>query len=105
MDELDVSSFEESSNESDICSLGSDDLDRSEPSAEVYHDSTSCDGQGDLVERTSLGKEQAGSGDDPSDLESDEEVSKIMQVSLTKAIMLLFLVPRPHAFAWQFPDV
>ena len=78
--EIDVSSFEESSNGSDISSLGSesDDLD---PSAELYHDSTaSFDGQGGLqvadTERTNLSEEQIKSNDDVSELESDDEVNK-----------------------------
>ena len=55
VDEIGVSSFEESSNGSDISSLGSDfdDLDRSEP---LYHSDLPFDGQGDS-ERTNLSEE------------------------------------------------
>ena len=85
MDEIDVSSFEESSNGSDVSSLGSefDDLDCSEPSAEpLYHDSLPFDGgQGDS-ERTNLSEEQVESSDDLSDLESDYDVSKTTKVLL-----------------------
>lgn len=87
MDEIDVSSFEESSNGSDIGSWGSeyDDLGCSEPSAELYHDdSNSVDGQGDSVadsDMTNL-REGVESNDDVSDLESDE-VNKAMLVLLT----------------------
>ena len=51
LDGIDVSLFEESSNGSDTGSWGSesDDLGCSEPSAELYHDNSTCFGaQGDF---------------------------------------------------------
>ena len=82
VDEIGVSSFEESSNGNDVSSLGSDfdDLDRSEPSAEpLCHSDLPFDRQGDS-ERTNLSEEQVESSDDLSDLDSDYDVSKTTQV-------------------------
>ena len=100
MDEIDVSSFEESSNGSDTGSWGSesDDLGCSEPSAELYHDnSTSFGAQGDSVADSDMTNLRGvESSDDVSDLESDEvsETASFVDWYIIIIYMYIYLMYR-----------